>query len=232
MRTERIAWLLLVAACGVAALGSCKDEKASDDKSSSDDDSKSKKKRNRGGDASATPKVASGGKFTAADSGGLLSRKSYSAQAKNKVAAISRGAYAAYEREHVGAEALAEGIDVTTHQLCETAVPVPATVPRRQEYQPSPNKGEDFNSGDATTGWKCLGFSVDRPMRYQFRYTKDGSVAKDNPAVCDKNCYEAAAVGDIDGDGVQSVFARTGHLDLATSRIKLATQIYIQNEDE
>ena len=153
MRIEQVGWLLLVAACGVAALGSCKDPKPSDAKASDDDDSGKKRKKKSGADGGTTAaplRPASGGKFSPAGDAG----NEASMSAKMQVGAISRGGMAAYEREVAMADDLAEGdeMEAPSHELCGTAVPVPTTVPRRQTYQASPKAGEDFNSGDSTTG--------------------------------------------------------------------------------
>jgi type IV pilus assembly protein PilA len=82
------------------------------------------------------------------------------AEAKNSIGAIAREAVAAYERE-----ALVGGKLVTSH-LCETAIPVPASLSsvKALKYQPNSAAGTDFNSGDAQTGWTCLKFAMTSPI--------------------------------------------------------------------
>ncbi len=155
-------------------------------------------------------------------------------EAKNTIGAISRGSTAAYERETSKSETVAEGSVSadTAHTLCATATIVPAAVPVGRKYQPVTADGSDFETGDTTTGWKCLKFGLTQPIYYQYTYKKDSAVAGGNPAVCATNCYEAAAKGDLDGDGVYSYFARTGHINVASRQLKASTQVYVENEFE
>ena len=91
------------------------------------------------------------------------------AEAKDKVGAISRGAYAAFEREYASAQNIDEGNDgsASSHELCKSADAVPEEVPAGTKYQPSTDHGSDFNAGDQYWGWKCLGFAIDQPHYYQ-----------------------------------------------------------------
>jgi len=160
---------------------------------------------------------------------------SKSSEAKNNVGAISRAAHAAHARELAAAEALDEGTRSAAagNLLCETATLVPTTVPKGRKYQPKTAEGEDFSTGDKRTGWKCLKFYVDQPIYYQLAYTKDGSpIASANPAKCVTACYEAGARGDLNGNDVYAEFARTGHINTATGRLKAASQIYVAREFE
>lgn len=144
------------------------------------------------------------------------------AEAKNTIGAISRAAQAAYEREDptTGREA---------HRLCGSATPVPAVVPGAERYMPSSAPGADFQSGSATAGWTCLKFGVSTPVYYQYHYRQGGGwVAPANAPGPDG--FEAAAVGDLDGNGTRSVFSRTGTASGGT--VTLATSIFIDNEFE
>lgn len=158
------------------------------------------------------------------------------AEAKEKVGAISRGAYSAFERETVNSQALGEGeeSDVTSHSLCGSAVTVPEDVPQGKKYQPVTDDKNDYQTGDSDTGWKCLGFSIDQPHYYQYWYTRDGNpVAQNNEGgECEADCYEAAARGDLDGDELLSVFARTGQINTTNGKLKAATQVHVENEFE
>jgi hypothetical protein len=44
--------------------------------------------------------------------------------------------------------------------------------------------------------------------------------------------FEAAAVGDVDADGVNSLFCRTGVINTTTNSLVVASQVYIENEYE
>jgi type IV pilus assembly protein PilA len=160
---------------------------------------------------------------------------SKTSEAKNTIGAISRGAAAAFERELAGAASLPEGSESAgfAHRLCGSAAPVPGAVPAGRKYQPKTADGQDFETGDAANGWKCLRFRLNQPHYYQYWYTLGGSpVAPNNPAVCAADCYEAAAFGDLDGDTLPSIFARTGQVNVANGQLKASTNIYVENEFE
>ena len=160
---------------------------------------------------------------------------SKTSEAKNTIGAISRGATAAFERETADSESVAEGMESTaaSHALCGDATNVPGTVPAGKKYQPITAEGSDFETGDTLNGWKCLKFGLQQPHYYQYQYHRDTNpAAPNNPAGCAAPCYEAGAVGDLDGDAVTAHFARTGEVNAATGKLKAATQIYIENEFE
>ncbi len=93
--------------------------------------------------------------------------------------------------------------------------------------------GSDFETGDDKAGWRCLKFSMTQPHYYQYGYTVGGPYK--GPAVGGPdpgpNGFEAWAVGDLDGDGVTSLFTRTGKID-ASGRLIRSTQAFIHNEHE
>lgn len=155
-------------------------------------------------------------------------------EAKQNVGQIARAANAAFERDAASSQLLNEGAlsAVLSQHLCGTAVPVPDTVPTGAKYQPSGRPGEDFRSGDPRNGWQCLRFTVDQPILYQYSYAKGASpVAPDNPAACSSGpCYEAAARGDTNADGVMAKFAQTGHVHPSGNAIQLATYLYLENQ--
>lgn len=151
------------------------------------------------------------------------------AEAKNMVGAISRGAMAAYEREQMSAKG--SGV---AHALCKSAAPVPAAVPRGNKYMSSSTAGADWDSGDAVSGWRCLKISLSTPQYYRYSYTVGGPYkgpARGGPDP-GPNGFEVAAEGDLDGDGVTSLFTRTGVIDPKTHSVKLAPEIFIVDELE
>ena len=163
---------------------------------------------------------------------------SKTSEAKNTIGAISRGATAAFERETTAAENLGEGAlsGAASHALCGSAAPVPAAgPPAGTKYQPNTANNNDFEVGDTLNGWKCLKFGLTQPHYYQYYYLNATAIPGEtgNAATCAAaGCYSAGAVGDLDNDGVNSVFVRTGHVNAATGKLKAATQVFVQDEFE
>jgi type IV pilus assembly protein PilA len=158
-------------------------------------------------------------------------------EAIQSVGELSRAATAAFERELMAAQAIGEGSQSSTvsHHLCDSATPVPTFVPTGKKYQPNTAADVDFQAGDDNAGWKCLRFQISQPIYYQYNYNRGGSVvAPDNWAACPNSgeCYEAGALGDLNGNGKMSRVARTGHVNTATQMLRASTVIYIQNEAE
>jgi hypothetical protein len=52
------------------------------------------------------------------------------------------------------------------------------------------------------------------------------------PAITSSDYYEAAAVGDLDGDGTYSYFSRTGEVNTTTKALKASTQVFVDAEYE
>lgn len=142
------------------------------------------------------------------------------AEAKNTLGAIARGANQAYERE--GADPSAP------HKLCKSAVTVPAAVPAGKKYMPA-SSGADFDTGDAETGWKCLKFSMTQPIYYQYDYHQ-GSGYLSTSTSPGADGFEAAARGDLDGNGKTSLFALSGRV--AGGTLTVTPSMYIENEFE
>lgn len=161
-------------------------------------------------------------------------------EAKNTVGALSRAAAAAYDREITPSQILGDGASSLggSRELCASSpanVPTGANPPAGTKYQPSTADGADFQAGTNTAGWTCLRFSMTQPIYYQYRYNAGGGYAA--PAAGagpdpGPDGFEAAAVGDIDGDAtVFSTFARGGTVQ-ASGELVLATQVHIHNEFE
>lgn len=143
------------------------------------------------------------------------------AEAKNTIGAIARGARYAYERE---------GLDPSNpHKLCGSATTVPAMIPVGTKYMPGSGSGVDFNTGDSENGWMCLKFTMTQPIYYQYSYhAGSGYVAPSQSPGPDG--FEAAARGDLDGDGTTSLFVLTGKP--AGGVLSVSPSIYIENELE
>jgi type IV pilus assembly protein PilA len=158
-----------------------------------------------------------------------------STEARSVVGAIGTAAQAAYERENTSAVVLSAGKSstVAARSLCLTAASVPTSVPAGRKYQPSSANGVDFNSGDATTGWRCLKWTLDSPIYYRYSYRRgSGYVATSNPALPSALGFEASAEGDLDGNGSTSVFALAGDINASTGALRIQTQIYVYKETQ
>ncbi len=145
---------------------------------------------------------------------------SKTSEAKYAIGAISRGAINAYE---------------INGKLCKSAQPVPqAGPPSGRKYQPNLVAGQDFQTGDEKSGWKCLKFAMTQPHYYQYFYNAGGNYLGPKHGAVDPgpNGFEAAAIGDLDGDGKTSVFILSGKVDPQTKRVKLLTDIIMVNQFE
>lgn len=150
-------------------------------------------------------------------------------EAKNAVGAISRGAAAAYEGETTKSELLTPGKTsaAATHSLCGSATLTPTAVPKGTKYV---SQNSDWDTGDATKGWKCVRFNMTSPQYYAYNYTQGAGTLTNNPGKASATGFEALARGDLDADGSYSGFARTG--DIISSQLVLATQLYVEDEFE
>jgi len=144
-------------------------------------------------------------------------------EAKNSIGAISRGAAGAYERESAAAQVLAEGgtSAAASHSLCGSSTSVPAAgVPAGTKYQPNTTEGQDFETGTAIAGWKCLKFGMSQPIYFQYQYTHFGD---------DGNAegFEVSVAGDLDGDGSLRRYRRTGELNATTHELRTSTTLEV-----
>jgi type IV pilus assembly protein PilA len=158
-------------------------------------------------------------------------------EAKNSVGAISRGAAAAYEGETTASQILTVGTtsNTSSHAICTSAtdtVPKLLTSVAGKKYLADPGSGKDYETGDATSGWKCVRFNMTQPQYYMYGYKTDSALVSGNSAAFTSgNGFEASAQGDLDGDNVASGFARVGAIDTSKNLV-LATQLYIKDEFE
>jgi type IV pilus assembly protein PilA len=151
-------------------------------------------------------------------------------EAKNTIGAIARASAAAYERETSVSQILPPGDNsiAAMHDLCQSAAPVPAGgVPLGTKYQP---QEADWGGATAQVGWRCLKFTMSQPIYYQYHYLRDASVGIPGAPPIAAPGFEAAALGDLDGDGVRSGFSRGG--TVTAGQLTLATQVYVDDEYE
>ncbi len=149
------------------------------------------------------------------------------AEARNTVRAIARGAVGAYERE------VADGGGKASHALCASAsAPVPAEVPKGKKHHPSSDAGRDFETGTTTAGWRCLKFSITEPFAYRYDYRQGSGYrgpARGGPNPGPRG-FEASAEGDLDGDGKTSLFTVTGKV--GPTGVVLAAETFVADELE
>ena len=111
-------------------------------------------------------------------------------EAKSNIGRLAKDAVAAFERETMAGTLLtAGGAVASVHQLCPTVgTLVPASVPAGQKIQP------DSSVWQSDAGWRCLRFSVNTPVYYQYNYTAA------NPTNQATASFTATATGDLNGD--------------------------------
>ena len=93
---------------------------------------------------------------------------SKTAEARQAIGAISKGARAAFDGEvWDDATVIAAGSSRSGAggQLCGEAAPIPGTVPIGEKYQSTDGDWDD----DA--GWSCLRFSISGPQYFQYDYS-------------------------------------------------------------
>jgi type IV pilus assembly protein PilA len=154
---------------------------------------------------------------------------SKTAEAKNTIGAISRASVSAYEREVYSNQLLPDGNSSATfmHQLCSSATRVPGAPPPAKKYQPNTQDNNDFNTGDALAGWKCLKFAVSEPIYYSYGYQTSNFLSGISVT---GNGFEANAQGDLDGNGTFSTFGRVGEIRNGT--VVVSTELYQDKELE
>jgi type IV pilus assembly protein PilA len=136
-------------------------------------------------------------------------------EAKNNLGRLGKDAVAAFQRETMDATlASPDQGSQAVHRLCDTATNgVPAAVPQGRKIQPNPT---DWNVGNTTTGWKCLKFSLNDPVYYQYKYTATNPTATNG-------AFEAQAIGDLNGDTTSSTWKYSG--GMISGVVRLATTI-------
>jgi type IV pilus assembly protein PilA len=129
-----------------------------------------------------------------------------SAEARASVGAMAKDEAAAYERESMAGSVLAVSTTSTlARRMCLSAsatVPVSATSVQGKKYQSTPQ--EWIVDGPANAGFACLKFTIDMPQYYLYSYSVTGTGSALG------NSFLAAAQGDLNGDGVLSLFQMTG----------------------
>jgi type IV pilus assembly protein PilA len=129
-------------------------------------------------------------------------------EAKNNLGRMAKDAVAAYQRESMDATLMAANADTpAVHRICPTAAANPTAVPPGTKAQPDPGLWK------SNVGWRCLRFSLNDPVYYQYSY--DATVASGS--------FTAIATGNLDGDTDTSSWTYTG--GLLGTEIRLASTI-------
>src|SRR5690606_25126231 len=126
-------------------------------------------------------------------------------EARSNVARMAKDATTAYARPKMDGEVLAAGGESqASRSLCasaENTVPATADLIAGSKYQSAPS---DY-SGNQTTGWECLQFSMNDPQQYMYDYQATGTSAAGATFI-------ASAQGDLDRDGDLSTFSMNGEI--------------------
>ena len=146
------------------------------------------------------------------------------AEAREALGRIAKDASSAYNRENMANVVLDPGTSASvSNRLCDSASVVPASSASIQgrKYQSSP---ADWATGNSTTGWACLRFSMQEPQYYMYNYT---ATSPTDPA---NGSFSATAQGDLNGDGNLSLFSMDGKVGGGV--VRLAPNIGETNPDE
>jgi type IV pilus assembly protein PilA len=130
-------------------------------------------------------------------------------EARASLGRIAKDAAEAYEREGMAGSMLAGGTSsALSRRLCASAsvsVPASASAIQGHKYQSKP---AEWNADAASSGgFACLRFAIDQPQYYMYSYSISGSGYNPNDS------FVAAAQGDLDGNGVLSLFQISGSIN-------------------
>jgi type IV pilus assembly protein PilA len=132
-----------------------------------------------------------------------------SAEARNALGQMAKDAVMAYERDSISSTVIAaKAFSNGGRKLCASATTsVPTTLAQvtAVKYQ---SRASDWTVDQATgAGFYCLKFSIEMPQFYMYSYTLTGV----GSAVGDM--FSASAQGDLDGNGITSVFTISGQIN-------------------
>jgi type IV pilus assembly protein PilA len=144
------------------------------------------------------------------------------AEARNGVGQIAKGAQAAFAADQMEGNTLSLGGTVTSNlRLCQSATAVPTTddsvLGRKYQSRPSEWQGN----------WDCLRFSISSPQYYQYNYTATGTGDTGSTAL-------AVARGNLDGDAIWSTISLAGTVaeDAGQLELTFAPALAEQNAEE
>lgn len=166
-------------------------------------------------------------------------------EAKNSIGAIARGAVGAFERETTSQELVGMGASGAefSHDVCDDAPPVPddVTLIEGKKYQANQIDGNDYETGDASSGWKCLKFNMSSPQYYAYQYSgirrggDQGVIAPlRDPGFVAVPALGVSiyAIGNLDGDATFSGFQQIGQVETTSQSLRLGTEVSVFDEYE
>jgi len=132
---------------------------------------------------------------------------SKTAEARSSVGRMSKDAATAYEKESIAGTILSQrSASNISRKLCGSATaPVPSSAAAIQgrKYQ---SKDAEWKVDSASSkGFACLKYTMDEPQYYMYSYGVAGS-----SNIGDS--FTSSAQGDLNGDGVLSLFQLTGSI--------------------
>lgn len=146
-------------------------------------------------------------------------RRSKTSEAEEMLSFMFRAASTYYTQERPGRNARG-GTSGSAQCVPASAGPTPATVAAGGDRR-------TVNFGAASTTWVALDFQVADPLYYI--YTFGNSVNACN--VLNRAAFTARAEGNLDGDGVSSMFERAAFAN-TQAEIEGSNGLYILNETE
>ncbi len=130
------------------------------------------------------------------------------AEARNSIGQIAKDEAVAFEKGSMTSNVLAVRTSTgLARSMCPSAtqtVPKNASQIAGKKYQSTVADWNVDEKANPVAGFACLKFSMDMPQYYMYAYSITGSGS--NPG----DSFTASAQGDLNGDGVLSLFQLTG----------------------
>ncbi len=127
------------------------------------------------------------------------------AEATNALGLISQDALTAYEREGMAGTVLSQTTSsLLARRFCagsSASVPSSSTSIQGKKYQSS--LADWMVDAPTSAGFACLKFQMDAPQYYMYSYSITGTGSPGDT-------YTAIAQGDLNGDGILSLYSITG----------------------
>ncbi len=140
-------------------------------------------------------------------------KHSKTAEATRNLGSIETGSKNQFQQE---SDVSGSGVGPFVHNFCTSSGGMVPIAP------PKAAKTKVLSADWDATTWKCLKFSINEPQFYAYGYSSSG----EGPTAT----YTAAAMGDLDGNGVNSEFILTGGGSPTGDAQRVSLRI--TNEDE
>ena len=143
------------------------------------------------------------------------------AEARNSIGQMGKDAVTAYFKEGMEATVVAlKGSTSVVNQLCSgaTVEAVPGKGNITQTAIPAALQAKKYQSEPTDwKSWDCLHFSMNDPQYYVYDYVSSATLNTNG------STFTCQAAGDLDGDGVGSLFTMEGKIQEDSSKILTAT---------